>query len=119
VTDTIFIEQLRVDTVIGVYERERGIRQYVFIDIELTTDIGDPAASDSISDSIDYRAISDRVTDFVRGSAFFLIEALVENIATIVLDEFSIERVLVKLSKPSAIENANNVSVQIERHRQA
>ena len=116
-TDTMVIEQLQVDTVIGVYERERGIRQVVFIDIELTTDINKPAASDNITDAIDYRAISDRITDFVRGSSFFLIEALVENIAAILLDEFGMDRVLVKLSKPSAIENADNVSVQIERHR--
>lgn len=115
-TDTIVIEKLQADTVIGVYERERGIRQVVCIDIELTTDISTPAASDSITDAIDYRAISDRITDFVRGSSFFLIEALVENIAMVVIDEFGVDSVLVKLSKPSAIENANNVSIQIERH---
>jgi|TARA_B110000240_G_C13356768_1_gene392182 dihydroneopterin aldolase len=117
VTDTIVIEQLQVDTVIGVYEHERSIRQVVGIDIELTTDISKPAASDNINDALDYRAIGDRITDFVRGSSFFLVEALVEKIAAIVLDEFGIDRVLVKLSKPSAIENADNVSVQIERHR--
>ena len=75
-TDTMVIEQLQVDTVIGVYERERGIRQVVFIDIELTTDINKPAASDNITDAIDYRAISDRITDFVRGSSFFLLSLI-------------------------------------------
>lgn len=115
-TDTIVIEQLQVDTVIGVYEHERSIRQVVSIDIELATNISKPGQSDDIADALDYKAIGDRISDFVRGSSFFLIEALVENIADIIIDEFSVDRVLVKLSKPSAIENASNVSVQIERH---
>ena len=86
--DIIFIEALRVDTVIGVYDWERRIRQPVVIDLEMGADIAQAAASDDVADTLDYKSVSKRVQQFTGESSFFLVETLTERIAALVLDEF-------------------------------
>lgn len=113
--DIVFIEDLRVQTVIGVFDWEREIRQTVSIDIEMAFDIRKAAASDDIADTLDYKAVSKRLIRFVEESEFQLVEALAERCAAIVLDEFPVRWLRMKLSKPGAVRGSSAVGVIIER----
>ena len=81
----------------------------------MLTDISGAAGSDRIEDALDYKAIADRVTSYTENSQFFLIEALAENIATLILDEFCVEWLRLRICKPGAVQNAENVGILIER----
>lgn len=111
----VFLRDLRVETIIGIFEWERTTRQVVAIDLEMAADITRAAASDSIDDALDYKAISKRLIDFVSSSSFQLVETLAERIAQIVREEFGVPWVKVTLSKPGAIRGARDVGVVIER----
>jgi 7,8-dihydroneopterin aldolase/epimerase/oxygenase len=113
--DTIFLNDLRVETVIGIYEWERRIRQTVSINLEIATDIRRAASSDSIEDTLNYKALAKRLIEFVEGSSFQLVETLAERIAGVVISEFQVNRVRVTLNKPGAIRGARDVGVSIER----
>ena len=113
--DKVFIEALEIDCVIGIYDWERSIRQPVQLDIEMEFDNRVPAASDDIADTLDYKAVSKRMIQFVGESSFGLVETLAESCARIILEEFSVSRVHLKLSKLGAVRGARAVGVIIER----
>ena len=113
--DTVFIRQLRADTVIGVYDWERNVRQSVVLDLEMATDNRRAAVSDEIGDALDYAAISARVLSFINGSEFQLIETMAEQVAAIVLGEFDVPWLRLRLAKPGAVAQAQEVGVVIER----
>ncbi len=113
--DIIFLHDLRVETVIGIWEWERKIRQTVAIDLEMSADIRKAAASDSVDDTLNYKAVAKRLQEFVADSSFQLVETLAEKIAGIVLDEFNVAWVRVRVNKPGAIRGAKDVGVLIER----
>ncbi|MDX8395335.1 MAG: dihydroneopterin aldolase [Mariprofundaceae bacterium] len=115
--DKVLIEGLEIRTVIGIYDWEREIRQMVKIDLEMDWDIKKAALSDDISDTLDYKAVSKRLISFVETSSFGLIEALAESCAKIVLEEFSVPWLRLKMSKPGAVRGSENVAVVIERSR--
>ena len=115
--DRVFIEDLRIQTVIGVFDWEREITQTVSLDLEMAYDITGAAASDDIGDTLDYKAVAKRLIQFVEGSEFQLVEALAEHCARIVLEEFPIRHVRLKLSKPGAVRGSSAVGVIIERER--
>ncbi len=112
---TVFLRDLRVETIIGIFEWERTTRQVVNIDLEMAADIARAAASDSIDDALDYKSISKRLIDFVSASSYQLVETLAEEIAAIVRGEFGVSWVKVTVSKPGAIRGARDVGVVIER----
>ncbi len=113
--DTIHIEQLKINCIVGVNEWERKVRRHIIVDLTLETNAAKAAKKDNIEDAIDYITVSERVTRFVQASSYLLIETLAEKIANVVLGEFPISRIRLKLSKPGAISNAKSVSVSIER----
>ncbi len=113
--DIVFLHELKIDTVIGIWEWERKIRQTVVIDLEMSADIRKAAASDSIDDALNYKLVAKRLQEFVADSEFQLVETLAEQVAAIVMDEFSVSWVRVKLNKPGAIRGARDVGVVIER----
>jgi len=113
--DRVLIEGLEIRTVIGIYDWEREIRQSVRLDLEMAWDISAAAKSDDINDTLDYKAVSKRLISFVEASNFGLIEALAENCAKIVLEEFSVPWLRLKMSKPGAVRGSENVAVLIER----
>ena len=115
--DIVFIEDLRIETVIGIYDWERGIRQTVALDVEMAFDNRVPAASDDIAHTLDYKAVSKRLIEFVGQSDFGLVETLAERCAQVLLDEFGVRHVRLKLSKPGAVRGARAVGVLIERGR--
>ena len=113
--DTVFIEALEVEALIGIYDWERRIRQPLLFDIEMQFDNRVPAASDDIADTLDYKAVSKRVSDYVSQSEFGLVETLAERVAAIILAEFTVAHVRLKLAKPGAVRGARAVGVIIER----
>jgi len=113
--DKIFLEDMRVETVIGIWDWERKIRQTVAIDLEMAADIRKAAATDSVEDTLNYKSVAKRVQAFVGDSSFQLVETLAEKIAGIILDEFDVAWVRVRLNKPGAIRGAKGVGVLIER----
>ena len=113
--DTIFLRDLEVDATIGIFEWEKRIKQKVRIDLEMATNIAKAAASDSIDDALDYKAISKRIIQFVEDSRYELIETLIEKVAEILLLEFSIPWVRVTISKPGAVRGSRDVGITIER----
>jgi len=113
--DIVYIRELKVETVIGIFDWERKIRQTVSMDIEMATDIAAAAASDSIEDALDYKAVAKRLISFVEGSDFQLVETLSEKVCEIVLNEFNVAWVKLQLSKPGAIKGSRDVGIIIER----
>ncbi len=113
--DIIFLHDLKVDTVIGIWDWERKIRQTVVIDLDMAADIRKAAASDSVEDTLNYKAVAKRVQQFVGGSEFQLVETLAEKIAGIIIDEFDVPWVKVRVAKPGAIRGAKDVGILIER----
>lgn len=113
--DRIFIEGLKVETVIGVYDWERSIRQVLIFDIALATDIRPAAATDNINQTLNYKSLSDRVIEFSESQSHQLIETLAEQVAQLIQAEFNVSWLSIKLSKPGALPKANNVAVYIER----
>jgi len=113
--DKIFLNELKVDAIIGIWEWERRIRQTVVIDLEMSADIARAAATDEIADTLNYKAVAKRIQDFVANSDFQLVETLAERIAAIIRDEFSVAWVKVRVNKPGAIRGSREVGVLIER----
>lgn len=113
--DIIFLGGLEIDTVIGIYDWERKIKQKVILDIEMGCDIRKAAASDDIAHALDYKTVSDRVVDFVERSEFYLVETLIEEVANILLGEFKIPWIKITLNKKGAISRARDVGIIIER----
>lgn len=116
--DKVFIEALEIETVIGIYDWERTIRQPLLFDIEMGFDNRVPAASDAIADTLDYKAVSKRLIAFVSASNFGLVETLAERCAELILAEFPVAQLRLKLSKPGAVRGAKAVGVIIERSRE-
>ena len=116
--DAIFLRELRVDTIVGVWEWERKIRQTVSIDLEMGTDIRQAAKSDDLEDTLNYKKVAKRVQAFVSDSEFKLVETMAERIAEVVLAEFELPWLRVRVSKPGAIRGAKDVGVMIYRSRE-
>ena len=114
-TDKIFIKELRIPCLIGIFDWERKKKQIVSIDIEFSASISRAAKTDNIRDAQDYKKISKRVIDFVSKSQFFLIEALIENLAAILLKEFKLKEITLQIEKPGAIRGARTVGIRITR----
>ena len=113
--DTIYIKDLRIKTIIGIFDWERKVKQEVSIDLEFPFDCKKAAATDAIEDATDYKAIAKGVIKFVEESSFQLQESLAEGIAALVKDEYNLESIKLRLSKPGALRGAKDVGLVIHR----
>jgi dihydroneopterin aldolase len=113
--DKIFLTGLTVECIVGVWEWERQVKQAVVLDIEMAADIRKAAASEKLDDTIDYKKVSKRLQSFIAESKFQLVETLTERIAEIIVREFHVSWVKVKLNKQGALRGAKDVGVIIER----
>ncbi|MEJ1295905.1 MAG: dihydroneopterin aldolase [Candidatus Sedimenticola sp. (ex Thyasira tokunagai)] len=113
--DIVFLRGLRIDTVIGIYDWEREIRQTVVLDLEMSADVRRAAETESIEDAVNYKAVSKRLVEFVERSEFQLVETLAERCAEIVREEFDVQWVRLTLNKIGAVSAARDVGVIIER----
>lgn len=113
--DIVFLSDLRVDALIGVWDWERRIRQTLVIDVELGTDMSRAGRSDDISDTVDYKAVCDRIIGATRASEFKLIEALGEHLCATVLEEFEVQWIKLRINKRGILREARDVGIVIER----
>ena len=113
--DIIYLNDLRIDTVIGIFDWERRVKQTISLDIEMATDIRKAAASDTIDDTLDYKSVAKRIIAFVGESEFQLVETLAERICEIIINEFDVPWVKLRLNKQGAVRGARDVGVLIER----
>lgn len=113
--DIVFLHGLRIETVIGIYDWEKEIKQPVVLDLEMSTDVARAAATDRIEDALNYKAISKRLKQFVGEGRFELVETLAERCAEIVREEFGVRWVRLRLDKAGAVSDAVGVGVVIER----
>jgi dihydroneopterin aldolase len=113
--DTVFIDGLEVETIIGIYDWEREVKQVVRLDLQMAWDNKPAAQSEDIKKALNYKAVCDRLSDFIATSEFLLVETMAENVADILMNEFSVPWLQLKLTKPTAIPQASGVGVMIER----
>lgn len=113
--DIVYIRDLKIDTIIGIYDWERQVRQTVSLDLEMAFDISKAAQTDDIAYTLNYKAVSKRLIEFIEASEFFLIERMAQCCAEIVLEEFAVPWLRLRLSKPGAVRGAKDVGVIIER----
>lgn len=113
--DIIYLNDLRIETIIGIYGWERKTKQTVVLDIEMGTDIRKASASDVVDDTINYKSVAERLFKFVGGSEFELVETLAEQISDILLNEFKVPWLRLKLNKQGALKGVRDVGVIIER----
>ena len=113
--DIIFLGQLEIETIIGIYDWERETKQKVLLDIEMAFDIRKAAQTDDIAYTLNYKTVSKRIISFVESSHFFLVETVISEIATIILSEFNVPWVRITLNKKGAIRGASDVGIIIER----
>ncbi|MCY1408018.1 Dihydroneopterin aldolase [compost metagenome] len=113
--DRVFIEGLEVDTVIGAYDWERGIRQCLRLDLSLAWDNRPAAAGDDLSLALDYASVCTRIQAFAEQAQFELVETFAERLAEVLMGEFQIPWLHLRLTKPGAVPAAKGVGVEIER----
>ncbi|OCG16832.1 dihydroneopterin aldolase [Gilliamella sp. App6-5] len=113
--DRVLIEGLTVLTTIGVYDWEKTIKQKLILDLEMAWDNQPAGESDNVSLCLDYFKVSQSITQFIESSKFELIECVAEKVAEMIIKQFAVNWLKVKVSKPNAIVNAQNVAVLIER----
>jgi len=117
--DIIYLHNLHVEAVIGLYEWERKIRQTLVIDLDMGWDISEAGRSDAVKDTIDYKSVAKKIIEIGETSNFGLVEALACHIADVLLEEFSLPWVRLKINKQGAVSNVRDVGVIIERSRAA
>lgn len=113
--DLLFIRELRVETIIGVFEWEKRNRQTLIIDVEMAVDISKAVETDSLQDTVDYKAVADRLTAYMESNHFNLVESLAEGLAALLQKEFGVRWLRLRIAKPGPLENARDVGVVIER----
>ncbi|SMN11248.1 Dihydroneopterin aldolase [uncultured Candidatus Thioglobus sp.] len=115
--DIIYIDNLRAETIIGIYDWERKTKQIVSLDLQIGTDILQASAKDSIDDTINYKSVAERISAFIEASNFELLETLAEEIAKILLKEFNMPWLKLRIKKLQVLKNVSAVGVIIERQQ--
>lgn len=113
--DIVYINDLKIETIIGIFDWEREVKQVVSLDIEMAHDIGKAARTDDIQYALNYKAVAKRLISFVEESEFLLVESMAEQIAQIIQTEFHVPWLRLSVSKPGALRGAKDVGVRIER----
>ena len=113
--DIVYIRELEIETIIGIYDWEREQKQIVSMDLEMGTDNRAAASSEDINQALDYKAVAKRLIEFIESSEFFLVETMAEKIAEIVMQEFSVPWLKLRVGKPGAVTGSKDVGVIIER----
>ncbi len=117
--DCIFLHGLRTECIIGFIDWERQMPQTVLIDLEFPCDAAHAAATDQVADTIDYKRIAKRVLAWSQASEFHLLESFAHRLALLLLEEFPLHWVKVRVSKPGAIRHSRDVGVTLQRDRSA
>ena len=113
--DIVYIRDLRIETIIGIFDWEREVKQVVSLDLEMAHDIQKAAETDDIQHTLDYKSVAKRLISFIKSSEFLLVARMADEIARIVLEEFSVPWLRLRVSKPGALRGSKDVGVIIER----
>ncbi len=113
--DRIFIRNLAVETIIGIYDHERVTPQRVMLELEMSADIAQAASSDDIESTLNYKTLSETLVEFLENSRFLLIETMAERVTEIIRQDFGVQWVKLTLHKPDALPGDIDVGVIIER----
>ena len=117
--DIVYIRDLRIETIIGIYQWEREVKQTVSFDLEMAHDIRKAAATDDIAFALNYKSIAKRLIKFIEESEFLLVERMAEEVAGIVMNEFNVPWLRLRVSKPGALRGSRDVGIVIERGEKA
>lgn len=117
IQDIVFIEALKVDTVIGVYDWEKNIQQTLQFDIEMRTDIRQAAQIDDLSKTVDYSKVAEDIILLAKANQAELIETVAEKVAQKILSDYAVESCKVTLRKLGAVASTESVGVIIERNK--
>ena len=117
--DIVYIRDLRIETIIGIYQWEREVKQTVSFDLEMAHDIRKAAATDDIAFALNYKSIAKRLIKFIEESEFLLVERMGEEVAGIVMNEFNVPWLRLRVSKPGALRGSQDVGIVIERGEKA
>ncbi len=113
--DIIFLRELKVETLIGVYEWEKRVPQILQLDLEIALPNSRACHSDDIADALNYAQIAQHIQTVLSEGHFSLLETLAEHIAQIILKDFNAPWVKVSVAKLQAIRNCKMVGISIER----
>jgi FolB domain-containing protein len=113
--DKVIVKDLLVRAILGINPDERVKKQDILINIVMYADIRRAAETDDIADAVNYKSITKRVIEHVEEGSDFLVEKLVTDLARIIITEFGVERVMVRVEKPGALRFAESVGIEIER----
>ena len=113
--DIIFLHGLKCQCLIGVWPWEKKLPQTLVLDIDLAVETKAAAASDNLEDAVDYQALATAVMEYAKNNQFNLIETLIERLAELILAEFAVPWVRIRLDKGQAVSGVKSVGVQIER----
>ena len=113
--DRIFINNLSVETIIGIYDFERVTPQRVILHLEMSADIAKAALTEDIDSTLNYKSLSEAIIEFLEQSRFQLIETMAERVTEVVRNDFGVSWVKLTLHKPDALPGDTDVGVIIER----
>tara|TARA_B100000029_G_scaffold489046_1_gene546384 strand:- start:1238 stop:1591 length:354 start_codon:yes stop_codon:yes gene_type:complete len=113
--DIVYVRDLRIETIIGIYDWEREIKQTVVLDLDMASDVAAAAVTDDIEDALNYKSIAKRLMDYVGNSEFQLVETLAERTAQLIIQEFGVSWLRLQVNKQGALRGARDVGVIIER----
>ena len=113
--DRVFVNDLLVETIIGIHAWEREVPQRLVLQLEVSVDVAAVAATDDIALTVDYSALAERVSRFIRDGQYRLLETLAEETAAMIQREFGVAWLRLEVGKPGAVTTARQVGVQIER----
>ena len=115
--DIIFLKELKVTTLIGIYEWEKCVPQTLQLDLEIALPHSRACQTDDIKDALDYADIAQHIQTVLSEGHFSLLESLAEHIAQIIIKDFKSPWVKVGVAKLQAIRDCKMVGVSIERSK--
>ena len=116
-SNKIFVNDLEIEAIIGIFDWEREVKQLIKISYEVEADINKAFKSDNIEDTFDYKSTSKKIIEFVEKSSFHLIETLAENVSKIILQDEKVLNLSLSVSKPGALRGSKEVGLTIFRSR--
>ncbi len=115
--DLVKIQGLTVHALIGVFDFERHAKQRLILDVDMHTDLSLAAATDDVSNTIDYGKVAQRLAELANESSYFLLEALAKEMLDMIFDEFRPQKVTLTINKPDILKEAENVAISMTRER--
>jgi len=117
VCDKVGIKHLQVETIVGIHDWERQVKQTLLVDVELSSDFGQASKTDQLVDAVDYCAVAELIRSYCCENRHNLLESLVDKLASLLLEAFPCSEVSLSITKPGAIAGASGVSVSTVQTR--